>query len=196
MSKIKSIYSLKELHDLLEKHVNLERLILFLDLDLTVIQESTDGSGDDILIEPEVTKKLFDFLHKNNVWYTFVTARFHNVVTSEKKRKEYLEEMNENIEMLYPIFEQIGIDCNYFKNNKNEDLQVLKNDKNKTIGIIYKGILLGDKKGEIIKCFRNMHGLDKTHPHVIFVDDIDKYLRNVKKHVPSAFVYKRQILDE
>jgi len=44
--------------------------------------------------------------------------------------------------------------------------------------------------------FRKKHGLDKTHPHVIFVDDIDKYLRNVKKHVPTAFVYKRQILDD
>jgi len=194
MSKIKSIYSLKELHDLLEKHVNPNELILFLDLDLTLIKG--DDNDMDILIEPEVTKKLFDFLHQKKIWYTFVTARFHNVISSEKKRKETIKEMNENIEMLYPIFEEIGINCDEFKNNKNEEMELLKNDKNKTIGIMYKGLLLGDKKGEIIKYFRKKHGLDKTHPHVIFVDDIDKYLRNVKKHVPTAFVYKRQILDD
>lgn len=198
MSKIKSIYSLRELHDLLKTHVNPDKLILFLDLDLTIIMAdpSSSNSDKDVLIEPEETKKLFDFLHKNKIWYTFVTARFHNIVTSERKRKEALKEMRENIEMLYPIFEQVGINCDEFKNNKNEELQVLRNEKNKPIGIMYKGILLGDKKGEIIKHFRLNHGLDKTHPHVIFVDDIDKYLRNVKKHIPTAFVYKRQILEE
>ena len=194
MKNVKTIYSLKELHDVLESHTDLKRLILFLDLDLTLIRATHDDK--DELIEPEVTKKMFDFLHANNVWYLFLTARFHDILCVEKKRKEYLNQMKENIENLYPIFEQIGVDCSHFKNNKNEHLEVIKNEKNKTIGIMYKGILLGDKKGEIIKHFRLKYGLDKTHPHTMFADDLDRYLKNVRKHVPNCFVFRRLIPDE
>ncbi len=194
MKNIKTIYSLKELHDVLEKHVDLKRLILFLDLDLTLIRATHDDK--DELIEPEVTKKMFDFLHEKNIWYVFLTARFHNSVCQEKKRKESLCEMKENIENLYPIFEQLGVECSHFKDNKNEYLELIKNDKNKTVGIMYKGILLGDKKGEIIKHFRLKYGLDKTHPHTLFADDLEKYLRSVKKHVPNSFVFRRLIPEE
>ena len=194
MKNVKTIYSLKELHDVLESHTDLKRLILFLDLDLTLIRANEDDK--DELIEPEVTKKMFDFLHENNIWYVFLTARFHNIICLDRKRKESLPEMKENIENLYPIFEQLGVDCSHFKDSKNEYLELIKNEKNKTVGIMYKGILLGDKKGEIIKHFRLKYGLDKTHPHTMFADDLDRYIRNVKKHVPNSFVFRRLISDD
>ena len=197
----KSIYSLKELHDLLETHPHQQELILFLDLDLTLIQEKCSlpkkdedsECEEDELIEPEVTRKLFDFLHKQNIWYTFVTARFHDhVLVKKKKRDEILHEMTDNIEKLYPIFEELGVDCSEYKSNVS-DILVIKNDHKKPVGIMYKGLLLGDKKGELIKFFRKQYGIDKTHPHVIFLDDIDKYIKSVKRHVPDAIVLKREI---
>lgn len=191
MAKIKNIYSLRELHDLLEKHQDLSKLILFLDIDLTIVQ--SNEKDEDVIIEPEITKRMFDFLHKNKVWYTFVTARFHEIVCNEKKRNSGISEIRENIEALYPVFEQVGIDCSEFKNNKDEELTVIKNDKNITVGIMYKGILLGNKKGQIIKHFRIQYGLDKSHPHVIFIDDLDRYLKSVQRYVPEAIVVKRFI---
>ena len=65
MKNVQTIYSLKELHNLLEKHVDLKKLILFLDLDLTLIL--ADENDRDILIEPAVTKEMFKFLHDNKV---------------------------------------------------------------------------------------------------------------------------------
>ena len=191
MKNVQTIYSLKELHNLLEKHVDLKRLILFLDLDLTLIQ--ADESDRDILIEPQVTKDMFKFLHDNKVWYQFVTARFHDVICNQKKREAYLDEIKQNIEDLYVIFEELGIDCSSFKNNKCEEMEIIKSDKNRTVGIVYKGILLGDKKGELIKHFRLKYGLHNSHPHVIFVDDLIPYLRGVKKHIPNSVCLQRCI---
>ena len=191
MKNVQTIYSLKELHNLLEKHVDLKKLILFLDLDLTLIQ--ADERDIDKIIEPSATKEMFKFLHDNKVWYQFITARFHDVICNQKKREACLDEIKENIENLYPLFEDMGIDCSSYKNNKCEEMEVIKNDKNRTIGVSYKGLLLSEKKGEMIKHFRLKYGLQNSHPHVIFVDDLPTYLRNVRKHVPHAICLKRCI---
>lgn len=193
MKNVQTIYSLKELHNLLENHVDLKRLILFLDLDLTLIQADETCPERDVLIEPEVTKKMFKFLHDNKVWYQFITARFHDVICNKKKREACIDEIRENIENLYEVFEEMGIDCSEFKNNKIETMEVIKSEKNRTIGIIYKGILMSEKKGEMIKHFRLKYGLQNSHPHIIFVDDLPAYLRNVKRHLPHSSCFQRCI---
>ena len=87
----------------------------------------------------------------------------------------------------------MGIDCREFKNNKNETMEVIKNDRGRTVGVIFKGILLSDKKGELIKHFRLKYGLHNSHPHVIFVDDLVPYLRGVRKHLPNSICLQRCI---
>ena len=193
MKNVQTIYSLKELYNLLEKHVDLKRLILFLDLDLTLIQADENNGDKDQLIEPQVTKDMFKFLHDNKVWYQFVTARFHDVICNQKKREACLDEIRQNIEDLYVLFEEMGIDCSSYKNNKCEEMEVLKSSSGRTIGAIFKGLLLGDRKGEVIKYFRLKYNLDKSHPHVIFVDDLPPYLKSVKRHLPFATVIQRCI---
>jgi hypothetical protein len=195
MKNVQTIYSLKELHKLLEKHVDLKRLILFLDLDLTLIQEDEENPECDKIIEPQITRDMFKFLHDNKVWYQFVTARFHDVICNQKKREACLDEIRKNIEDLYVVFEDMGIDCSYFRHNKCEEMEVIKNDKGRTIGAIFKGILLSDKKGELIKHFRLKYGLHNSHPHVIFVDDLPTYLRGVKKHIPHSLCLQRCIAE-
>ena len=193
MKNVQTIYSLKELHNLLEKHVDLKKLILFLDLDLTLIQEDEGDSCKDRLIEPQITKDMFKFLHDNNVWYQFVTARFHDVICNQKKREAYLDEIRQNIEDLYIVFEEMGIDCSQYKGNKSEEMEIIKNERGRTVGVCYKGLLLSGKKGELIKHFRLKYGLHNSHPHVIFVDDLIPYLRGVKKHIPNSICLQRCI---
>ena len=193
MSKIKSIHSLSELHDIIEDHPEKHKLFVAFDIDLTVVMADEDDK--DILIEPEVTKKLFKYLLDNDIFFTFVTARFYDSVCNKKKRAEVMHEMKENLEMLYPIFEDLGMDLTDFKHgNLGKELQLIEDEKGNTQGVMYRGIVLSGRKGPAIKHFRRHHGIDKTHPHTIFIDDLDPYLNSVKKHVPGSMVLRRKIL--
>ena len=192
MNKIRSIHSLSELHDLIEEHPEKDKLFIAFDIDLTVVMG--DENDKDVLIEPEVTKKLFKYLIDNNIFFTFVTARFYDRICNKKKRDEIMDEMKENLEMLYPIFEDLGMDLSEFKHGKlGKDLHLIQDEAGKTQGIMYRGIVLSGKKGQVIKHFRRHFGIDKTHPHTIFIDDIDTYLNSVKKHVPGSVVLRRKI---
>jgi len=186
---MRSINTLKDLLKIIKEHPEHDKLMVFFDLDLTLIW--TENSDEDTLIEEKVTKELFDFLHEKQIWYTFCTARYHNVVLVQKKRDSHRKEMTENIEKLYDIFESLGIDCSQYR-KKNSEMIVLKK-AGKPVGILYKGILLGDKKGPIIKQFREEYNLEKSHPHVIFIDDVDRYLTSVSRHVPGSIVIRREI---
>jgi hypothetical protein len=190
MSRFKHITSLKELLNLIKSHKFPNKLIVFFDLDLTLIQEKDDIS--DELIEPEITKELFDYILKNKIGFSFVTARFHNTVCSERKRN--LKEMRQTIEDgLFPIFEDLGIDCECYKKEINPEAEIIKNDKGKTVGILFHGIFFGIKKGELIKHYMNEHGLNKTHPFTFFIDDLESNLKNVRKHIPGAIVIRRDL---
>jgi len=192
MSKIKTIYSLAELQDIIEKHPNKDQLTVMLDIDLTIVME--DENFKDVLIEPEVTKRLFKYLTDNGIFFTFVTARFYDYVCNAKKRDLVINEMKENLEELYPIFEDLGIDLTDFKNGKmGDELRVITDEKGNTAGVVYKGIVLSGKKGPVIKHYKREFGIDKTHPYTIFVDDIDTYLNSVKRHVPNSLVLRRKI---
>jgi len=192
MSKIKSIYSLRELHDLVEKHPEKDKLFIAFDIDLTIVMG--DENDKDILIEPEVTKKLFKFLIDNNIYFTFVTARFYDYVCNDKRRSKVIEEMKQNLENLYPIFEELGMDLTEYKNgNLGNELQVLKDEKGTTQAVVYRGIVLSGKKGPAIREYRKISGIEKSHPYTIFIDDIDQYLNSVKRYVPNSLVLRRKI---
>ena len=192
MSKIKTIYSLAELQDIIEKHPHKDKLSIMFDIDLTIVME--DQNNKDVLIEPEVTKKLFKYLIDNDIFFSFVTARFYDYVCNAKKRETVVDEMKENLEELYPIFEDLGIDLTDFKNGKmGNELHVIKDENGRTAGIMYKGIVLSGLKGPVIKHYKREFGIDKTHPYTIFIDDVDTYLNSVKRHVPNSLVLRRKI---
>lgn len=190
MKQIKTIHSIAELHKMLLKHPDPNKVLVVLDLDLTLIKEKEDGT--DELIEPEVTKKFFTYMLENNIWFLYLTARFFKTVCNAKKRD--LDEMTRNIrETLFPIFKELGLDVSLYNKDDDKNVTVIKSEKGRCIGIIYRGILFGANKGHIIKQFRKMYEADKTHPYTIFVDDIPEYLQGAIKHVPNIIALRRLI---
>lgn len=182
-----TINSLRDFLKIIQKYESPDRLMIFFDLDLTLIHENENG--DDVLMEREETQELFKYLHEKDIWYTFCTARYYDIILNNKKRKEYIDEISNNIEKLYEIFEDLDIDCKEHKGSNSDEIVLKKN--NKPVGVLYKGILLGDKKGPIIKQFREKYNLEADYPQVIFIDDFDKYLQSVTQHVPGCLIIKR-----
>ena len=189
---IKTVYSLSELHDLVKNHHSPDKLFIAIDLDLTIVESHPEDENLDVLIEPETTKKLFDYMDQNEIHYTFMTARFYDTVCNKKKRN--LQEIEENLyTTIFPLLEDLGMDLSYFKQDSiKHDCYLIKNDKNRTVGIVYRGIVFGNKKGEIIKHYTKDLGIHDTH-HIIFIDDYDEYIDNVRRHVPHATILKREI---
>lgn len=185
MLEIPTVHSLKELHDYLISHPNKEDIFVFFDFDLTLIDDEKD-----VLLEPEVTKDLFRYLREAGIYHCIVTARFYNTVCDDDTRE--LECMDYNIKhYIHPILEQLGMEVHEYQ-TKDLDKVVHKiyNDDGECVGVMYRGIFFGDKKGEIIKHYLEQSPFNKSQ--AIFIDDYDPYLENVKSHMPSALVIKRE----
>jgi hypothetical protein len=194
MKEHQSIYSLKELHDFLENHGDKSKVIVYFDIDLTLIQDNEHDIEE--LIEPEITKELFNYIIKNNILFSFITARFHDTVCNKKKRD--LVSMKKDVdESIFPMLENLGIDLSLHKGKDLEDkCHVIKSNFGRCVGILYRGIFFSPRKGETIKYYQKESGLEKTHPDIIFIDDLDYYLKGVSRHVPSATVLKRKIKND
>ena len=189
----RTVYSLKELHDLLEKHEEKHRLCVFIDLDLTIIKSHDENEEIDVLIEPEVTKELFNYMVNNNIYFAFITGRFYDTVCVAKKRN--LREIEKNIfTSIFPILEELGLDISQYKDDSlRDEIHIVRNDRKRCIGILYRGIFFTGNKGETIKQYKKSFNLNDSHPITIFIDDHDPYLRSVAKHVPDAVILKRNI---
>lgn len=184
MTEIAAVYSLKELHQYLENHPNKKDVMVFFDFDLTLIDDDKD-----VLLEPQVTKDLFKFLRDNGIDHCVVTARFYDTVCSDKTRE--LPAMDFNIKhYIHPILEQLGLDVNPYKGKDLKNVvHKIHNDKGECVGVLYRGIFFGDRKGEIIKHYLEEAPFKKSH--TIFIDDYDYYLDNVRTHMPSTLTIKR-----
>lgn len=187
---IQSIYSLKELHKILENHDKKDKIMLWFDIDLTLIHPNPENEDQDVLIEPEITKKLFQYIMDNEIAFSFITGRFSDTVCNSKTRN--LDDIKENIvETIYPFFQELGIDISDFL--KDDRVEIIKSEGGKTVGIIYKGIIFSGNKGSSIKSYAKTFGFDKTNPLNIFIDDYDLYIRSVAKHLPKTLILKREI---
>jgi len=189
MSDFPTIRSLSELHDYVESHPKKRELFIFFDFDLTLIDDEKD-----VLLEPEVTKKLFKYLKQHNIGHVIVTARFYDTVCDDEVRN--LEDMEENVfDYIHPILEEIGMDIKSYKSPelKNEFMKVY-NDEGECVGGLYRGIFFGDRKGEIISYFLKQYPQLQNY-QTIFVDDYDPYLHHVKYHNPKTLVIRRDYQD-
>jgi len=191
MSKIESIYSLKEIKTLLENHSDKNKIIVYFDIDLTLVYNNENNI--EKLIEPNETKELFDYIINNNILFSFITARFYD--TACNKRKRNLKLMQKDIdESIFPMLETLGIDLTFHKSKELEDkIHIIKNKRGICVGIIYRGVFFSAKKGETIKYYHEEFGIDKTHPHIIFIDDLEEHLKGVIRHIPGAKALKRKI---
>jgi hypothetical protein len=183
--KYLTIYSIAELENIIRKHKQKDNLMIWFDLDETLVK-SSDDQYTDVLIEPEETQALFDYIHQENILYSFITARFHDTVCNKNKRK--LSEMNENIlDTIYPFLTKLGIDISEFENE--ETPYIIKAKNGRCVGVIYKGIIFTGLKGPAIKHYSEKSDLDKRLH--IFIDDNDIYLNSVARNVDNCLVIKR-----
>lgn len=190
MKKFETIYSLKAIHDLVKKYEEKgekDKIIIFFDLDLTVIHDK--GDGVDVLIEPKISKELFSYLYNNNIWFSFVTARFHDAVCVKRKREKIMNEIDENLLKIHKIFKELGLETDDFMNNNNTEVLY---ENGKCIGIIRKGIILSGKKGKALKSYMKMHNIENSRTP-IFVDDFDRYLKSVSKEIPNSLIFRRSV---
>ena len=191
---IQTIYSLRELHNLLENTEEKDKLMVFFDLDLTLVKPHPENEELDVLIEPELTKELFDYIRKHDIGFVFITARFYDTVCNQRKRD--LKNIESNLfRTIFPLLEgHLEMDISEHKKEEiGDEFHIIKNEKDKCVGIIFRGVIFGDKKGEIIKHYKKKYGFDQTHPITIFVDDYEPYIKNVSKHVPEAIILRREI---
>lgn len=193
MGKIQNVFSLRELHDLLEQIEDKTKTMVWFDFDLCLVQPHHADDEKDVLIEPQTTKKLFKYMMEHGINFAIVTARFYDTACNHKKRN--LTDIKENIETsIFPILEELGIDITAYKDrNLDDQLHLIKNEKGKTVALLYKGIIFSGIKGQAIKHYRRQFDWDKKHTTNIFIDDIDTYLNSVSKHVPEAIVLRRHI---
>ena len=183
--KYLTIRSLAELEAIIREHPDKNRLMIWFDLDETLVQPDEDDYTD-VLIEPEVTQYLFDYIHQEKIPYSFITARFHDTVCNSQKRK--LSDIRTNVyETIYPFLNQLGISIDEYE--KDDTLHIIKAGNGRCVGIIYKGIIFTGLKGPAIKHYSKKYGFDKRKH--IFVDDNDIYLNSVARHVENCLVIRR-----
>lgn len=184
MSDIPTIYSLRELHDYLIEYPHKRDIFIFFDFDLNLIDDEKDT-----LLEPEVTKELFQYLRDNKIYHCILTARFYETVCHKNHREPHA--MDENIKYyIHPILEELGLDTSYHSEDvHHNDFTEFFNEKGECVGVEYRGIFFGDKKGEIIKSYLKVAPFKRNH--IIFVDDYEPYLENVKTHMPSVLSIRR-----
>ena len=193
MGKIQNIFSLKDVHNLLEQIEDKDKTMVWFDFDLSLVQPHEKYEEKDILIEPQTTKDLFAYMMRHGINFAIVTARFYDTACNHKKRN--LRDIKENIETsIFPILEELGIDITAYKDKElDNQMHLVKDEKGKTVGLLYKGIIMSGVKGQAIKHYRRQSGWDQIHTTNIFIDDIDTYLNSVAKHVPDAIVLRRHI---
>lgn len=188
--KYRTVSSMREFQDILEKQPNKSNLMIWFDLDETLV-ESHGDTYTSVLIEPEPTQKLFDYIHKSRIPYTFITARFHDTVCDSSKRN--LKDIQENVYYtIYPLLKQLGINFNEYA--QDNSAYIIRDNQKKCVGIAYKGIIFTGLKGPAIKHFSDKYGLsDRDH---IFLDDNMIYLNSVNRNVKNCLVVQRIVSED
>lgn len=182
--EISNIYSLSELHNYVKSHPNQKNLIIFFDLDDTLINPDNET-----VLEIKESRALIKFLQKNQIPSWFITGRYYDTICDPRKRD--LKDMEHNVHhTIFPLLNKIGIDItNYNNKREREKFAEIKNEKNKCIGLFYMGIFFSGDKGATMKSILNM--TQNQHKEVIFIDDYEPYIKEVKKNLPTATIFRR-----
>ena len=184
-TNIKNTTSLRDILTYLKTIDDPSDIIVFFDWDDTLVNPDYDN-----IIEPEVTKELFDYMIKNKIYFSIITGRFYNTACDETHRNIY--DMKHNIiNTMHPSLRNLGINTDKYSSPlyQNEIYRVY-NEKYDCVGILYMGIFFSGKKGETIKNYLRQTGMNKKH--IIFVDDYEPYLMETTANVPTIKAYRRK----
>lgn len=181
---IRDISSLKEVLEYIKTVKNKDDLIIFFDWDDTLVNPDYDN-----IIEPKITKELFDYIKENKIFYSIITGRFYDTVCDENRRNIY--EMESNIvETMHPSLIELGVDVSrcitpQFKKTVNR----IVDENGKCVGVLYMGIFFTGDKGKTIKNYLRMVKMRKKT--IIFVDDYEPYLTEVTSFLPTVKAFRR-----
>lgn len=164
--RVTNISSLATVLEYIKKVDNPDDIIIFFDWDDTLVNPDYDN-----IIEPEITKELFNYMKDHKIFYSIITGRYHDTVCDEYKRNIF--DMQKNIiQTIYPCLNKLGIDTTkYLSEVFKQHLDKIYDEKGKCIGILYMGIFFSGTKGAAIKNYLRQAGLKKKE--IIFIDDYE-----------------------
>ena len=183
---ITNISTLNDVLTYIESSENKNDLAVFFDWDDTLVNPDYDN-----IIEPVVTRKLFDYLKKHKIFNVIITGRYHDMVCDDNKRNIF--DMKHNIvNTIYPSLIKLGINVTeYLKPAYTNNIYKIYNKYNQCVGVMYMGIIFTGKKGETIKNYFRQLGMDKKE--VLFVDDYEPYLIETTSSFPSIKAFRRLV---
>jgi hypothetical protein len=181
---IKDITSLQEVLTYLQSIEDPNDVAIFLDWDDSLVNPDYDN-----IIEPEITKKLFDYMQNKGIFFAIITGRFYDTVCDDTKRNIF--DMQHNIiHTMFPSLKKLGVNVDRqqtseFKNT----IYKIYNESGICVGVLYMGIFFTGKKGETIKNYLRQTGIKKNI--ILFVDDYEPYLIETTSSLPNIIAYRR-----
>lgn len=183
-SNIKTIYSLKDVLTYLKGLKNLDDVAVWLDWDENIINSNTNQ-----IIEPQITKELFDFMLDNKMFVSIITGRFYDTACDDSKRN--LTDMQYNaLYTMFPILKSLGVNTELYSQDINKKtFYKVRDESGRCVGLLYMGIFFTGEKGNTIKHYRRQTGINKKIN--IFVDDYEPYLMETTKSFPDIVAFRR-----
>lgn len=188
-ARIKDIESLGQFLDHIKGVRDKNNLIVFFDWDDTLVNPDTDQ-----ILEPEVTRDLFDYLLKNRIYFAVITGRFYNSACDDNERD--LEAMQENIDYtMLPTLRKLGVNTDTHSGDVNrKNIYKVHNEKGRCVGVLYMGIFFTGEKGATIKHYIRQQGLE--NPEVLFIDDYEPYLKETTSSFPQVKAFRRIVPED
>ena len=178
---IKNINTLGDILNYVKSVKNPNDLIIFFDFDDTICDPDYDS-----VIEPTITRELFEYMTKHKIFFSIITGRFYNSACDDRIRN--VKDMKDNIlDSIYPPLKSLGLDVS--KQEKDTTVYKIFNENNVCVGILFMGIFFTGKKGETIKNYIRMMNMSKKE--ILFIDDYEPYLVETTTSVPEIKAYRR-----
>jgi len=181
---IKNTRTLEDVLSYLKTVKDKSRVMVFMDWDDTLVNPDYDT-----IIEPEATKRLFDYMHQNRIFYSIITGRFWTTSCDDTKRN--LFDMQHNIiGTMFPSLKKLGVDTDKYTTDEfKRTIYKVHTTAGECVGILYMGIFFSGQKGKTIKNYIRQTGLDLDK--VLFIDDYEPYLIETTTSFPQVTAYRR-----
>ena len=182
--EIKNISSLEHILTYLKGLDNPKDVYVFFDWDDTLV-----NPDDDMIIEPDVTIRLFKYMKNKQIPYAIITGRFYDTACDDEKRN--LLNMQYNItDTMYPSLKYLGVNVDRFQTKEmTENPYKIIDEQGVCVGLVYMGIIFSDKKGAAIRNY--LKNNDIRTKNVLFIDDYEPYLIETTSSFPSIKAYRR-----
>jgi hypothetical protein len=182
--RVTDIYSLGSILTYLKSIKDPNDVVVFFDWDDTVVDPDYNK-----IIEPEITKELFDYMKNKHIFYSFITGRFQDTVCDDTKRNIFDIQFN-IINTIFPVLNKLGIDTSRYQTNLfKQNPYKICDTSGKCVGLLYMGIFFSGTKGAAIKHYFRQTNQKKSE--IIFVDDYVPYLRETTTSIPHVTAFRR-----